>query len=254
MAKTGIPLTLRRWFSSQVVAQGDGMPNFHAWDFATSFTPAQAVFLIEGKNSEISSGDFECLAGGDVHSVILKRMRFSYEKTISDYLFNLDHSQEFLIIKNELSSLMMDAIADKYLSDGQKDAFEKWLCSKEAGFYSQIFSRQEIQCWLDREGLPHEYIFENKDESVNALPAEKDVETVATHWPWGAHHTELLGHLDAAARMFWVNYDPTDAKNTAPKSSTVILWLVEACGVSETMAIAMASLLRADGLKVGPRK
>lgn len=230
------------------------MPNFHAWDFATSFTPAQAVFLIEGKNSELSSGGFECLAGGDVHSVILKRMRLSYEKTVSDYLINIDRSQEFLILKNELSSLMMDAIVDKYLSDRQKEAFERWLGSKGAEFDAQIFSRQEIQCWLDRKGLPSEYIFEKKDESVNALPAEKDVETVASHWPWGDHHTELLGHLDAAARMFWVNYDPTDVKNTAPKNATVISWLVDVCGVSETMAISMASILRADGLKVGPRK
>jgi hypothetical protein len=230
------------------------MPKFHVWDYETSFTPAQAVFLIEGKNSDISSGDFECLAAGNVHPVILKRMRLGYEKTVSDYLCNINQSHEFLILKNELSSLMMDEIVKKYLSDAQKDAFEKWLCSAGAGFDLQIFSRQEIQCWLDREGLPSEYIFEKKDESEIALLAENVEAEPAGRWPWGDHHTKLLGHLDAAARMFWSKYDPAKPKTTAPKNAVVASWLVDVCGVSETAADAMASLLRADDLKVGPRK
>ncbi|MHB1199174.1 MAG: hypothetical protein ACYCZ6_06365 [Polaromonas sp.] len=75
----------------------------------------------------------------------------------------------------------------------------------------------------------------------------------ATHWPWGNHHTELLGHLDAAARRFWVNYDPSDA-TTAPTKVTVSEWLQTARKVSKTMADSIASMLRPDDLPTGPRK
>ena len=73
-------------------------------------------------------------------------------------------------------------------------------------------------------------------------------------WPWGAHHTELLGHLDAAAQKFWVHYDPANAKATAPKNETVVNWLETERRVSHTVAVAMATILRIDGLPTGPRK
>lgn len=72
-------------------------------------------------------------------------------------------------------------------------------------------------------------------------------------WPWGSHHTELLGHLDAAARRYWVNYDPQD-NTTAPTNKDVSAWLQNERGLSETMANSIASILRADGLPTGPRK
>jgi hypothetical protein len=64
----------------------------------------------------------------------------------------------------------------------------------------------------------------------------------------------LLGHLDAAAREFWSKYDPANAKNTAPKNETVISWLVDQHNVSTTVATSIATILRADGLKTGPKK
>lgn len=70
-------------------------------------------------------------------------------------------------------------------------------------------------------------------------------------WPWGDHHTELLGHLEDAARRFWMNVDPTD-NTTAPTNETVSEWLQKR-GVSKRMADMMASMLRADGLPTGPR-
>lgn len=72
-------------------------------------------------------------------------------------------------------------------------------------------------------------------------------------WPWGTHHTEALGHLDAAARRFWKLYDPTD-DSTAPTNKQVAEWLQTERGLSQKMAEAMASILRADGLPTGPRK
>lgn len=72
-------------------------------------------------------------------------------------------------------------------------------------------------------------------------------------WPWGTHHTVLLGHLEAAAARFWTAYDPKFTK-TAPTNLTVSGWLKTERKVSGTMAIAIATMLRADKLPFGPRK
>jgi hypothetical protein len=73
-----------------------------------------------------------------------------------------------------------------------------------------------------------------------------------THWPWGNHHTELLGHLEAAARKWWQLYDPA-SPDTAPTNDMVSEWLITDRGVSKDKAKAIASILRADGLRTGPR-
>lgn len=70
-------------------------------------------------------------------------------------------------------------------------------------------------------------------------------------WPWGEHHTELLSHLSAAADRFWVRFDPTD-NTTAPTNEEVVLWLVQR-GVSDRIAKAIATILRANGVPTGPR-
>lgn len=72
-------------------------------------------------------------------------------------------------------------------------------------------------------------------------------------WPWGTHHTKALGHLEAAALRFWKLYDPAD-DSTAPTNNQVSEWLQTERGLSQKMAEAMASILRADGLPTGPRK
>jgi hypothetical protein len=84
-----------------------------------------------------------------------------------------------------------------------------------------------------------------------AEPQDSTSPTRASHWPWGSHHTELLGQLEAAAQRFWVNFDPAD-NTTAPTNEVVAAWLVER-GVSRRTADTMASILRADGLPTGPR-
>ena len=70
-------------------------------------------------------------------------------------------------------------------------------------------------------------------------------------WPWGHYETELLGHLAAAARHWWANFDPSD-KTTAPTNQQVAEWL-QTRGVAKSMADKIATILRADGLPTGPR-
>jgi hypothetical protein len=74
----------------------------------------------------------------------------------------------------------------------------------------------------------------------------------ATKWPWGDHDTKNLRALAEAAGKFWALYDPTDT-STAPKNEEVVAWL-ESRGVTNNIAKAIATILRADDLPTGPRK
>lgn len=71
-------------------------------------------------------------------------------------------------------------------------------------------------------------------------------------WPWGDYDTKLLRELAAAAERFWKNYDSADP-GTAPTSEQVEKWLVDR-KVPKRTAQIMAKILRADGLRPGPRK
>jgi len=72
-------------------------------------------------------------------------------------------------------------------------------------------------------------------------------------WPWGGYETKLLRKLAAAAQRYWVNYDPS-APDTAATNQTVSDWLQSEQEVSDRVAEIMAQILRADGLRPGPRK
>lgn len=91
--------------------------------------------------------------------------------------------------------------------------------------------------------------------ALEAAQAERDrvAEGPKRSWPWGEYSTELLEHLAAAARKWWVNYDPTDP-STAPTNEQVEKWLREERKVSGRVAESMAQILRAEGLPHGPRR
>ena len=91
----------------------------------------------------------------------------------------------------------------------------------------------------------------NADDSEQAPLISAPILQAQSRWPWGNHHTESLGHLEAASLEHWTKYDPLKPK-TAPKNATVVAWL-KARGVTGAMAESMATMLRADGLATGPR-
>ena len=225
------------------------MANFDEWDFATAFTPSEAVLLIGDKRPGYFS-----LGLGPISTIVFDRMKSAYEQTRERYLYDFKFPQETITFENKLQSVMMNFLAQRCYLEGEKDAFQEWINGERSNFHSQKFTRKDIKLWLVSEGLTSAYKFVKKGGSKTASLAVNDEAEPADRWPWGGHHTKLLGHLDAAARMFWSEYDPANRKATAPKSTAVVSWLVEVCGVSQTQAIAMASVLRADGLKVGPRK
>ena len=112
-------------------------------------------------------------------------------------------------------------------------------------FIEQKFSRNELARWLISIGKKSCYQFDRNQTDSMPLSVGR--------WPWGDHHTELLGHLEAAALRYWVKYNPDDA-TTAPTNKDVAEWLVNERKLSQKTAESIASMLRPDGLPTGPRK
>lgn len=72
-------------------------------------------------------------------------------------------------------------------------------------------------------------------------------------WPWGNHDTKLLGDMAAACKKFWTNYDPSQL-DTAPTNEEVASWLQKDRKVSMRTAEVIATILRVEDLRPGPRK
>lgn len=116
------------------------------------------------------------------------------------------------------------------------------------GLTQPVLKINDFMHWANRYGLslPPKFPRNSFCVNQNPLPDHSD------KWPWGEHHTKLLGHLAEAGEKFWKNYDPND-NTSAPTNKQVEEWIKKQ-GVSGRIAEAMASILRADGLPTGPRK
>jgi len=131
------------------------------------------------------------------------------------------------------------------------------------GWANTLYFKQEDLRWHQVFFASYEKPNVAKEQELRAAllkhlgmaPAEADplagTGSHGTAWPWGTHETTLLRHLAAAAKRFWVNYDPSDI-GTAPTNSAVVDWLREQ-GVAQRTAEVVATILRADGLPTGPR-
>lgn len=206
---------------------GDVMADFSHWDCVDTFGHIEAEALIAGVDpTAVGEGD-------------------SWRKT---YPIHLRVVQGFSLA------------TENYSGDQPPEAL---LCtSMQGGAISgnpptdialARFHRDEMARWLLVVGISPAYQFRKLPD-----PAPQATDSAATpvgRWPWGSHHTEALGHLEAAALRFWGAdyYDPAD-KGTAPLNEDVSGWLQKERGVSKTLATAMASMLRLDGLPTGPRK
>lgn len=131
---------------------------------------------------------------------------------------------------------------------------------KVSVFHAAQYSKTDLAVfarWAAGRGweMPDELraMVEQEEEAVGASSTVVDPPHQPTQgpWPWGAHETELLRHLAAAAERHWARYDPSDP-TTAPRSAEVQKWL-EDRGLSGRTAKVMAQILRADGLRSGPR-
>lgn len=195
------------------------MADLSHWDFVEEFGVHQASALIAG----IDPADIGIGENWKSMMPIHQRMENCWQSA-------LRRSS-----KSQLSTALLSVGMEKD-TGGEQSAVE---------FGEEKFSRKELSRWLSAIGVQSAYPFD--------LEKKAAIEGVNSRWPWGNHHTELLGHLDAAARKFWVHYDPKNAKRTAPKSDEVKDWLITQHKVTANMASAIATMLRPDDLPTGPR-
>jgi hypothetical protein len=217
-------------------------PDLSHWDFAEQFFGWDAAALILGVEPRESEDDELRVR------VVYDRLEEEYEKTrndlFEDVIFWNESFEQYTLPK--LMSVKMEELYDSARLRKNIETFRDWLNnSRQAQFQNQKFSRKALAEWLRSIKMVSVYSFSGDNSKSHSASS--------TRWPWGSYHTELLGHLEATALRFWVNYDPADA-TTAETNATVSEWLQAERKVSKTMADAIASILRPDGLPTGPRK
>ena len=231
------------------------MDDLSHWNFAADFTAGEVVALAFGLDMN------RLLTAPNQNELALERARFTpaLERMRQCYDKARAYFQQCMNPPEYPSSEPMDMLCSVEMgrhlaehddSDGDHCYFYHWVTDDElSGFNTQRFARKAVVDWLTAIGEVSIYAFDGA-KATTPVPAQSNQ---TSQWPWGDHHTELLGHLDAAARRYWVNYDPADA-TTAPLSTVVSDWLCnDERKVSRAMADAIAQILRVDGLRTGPR-
>lgn len=208
------------------------MTDLTVYDFKDTFDLHEAAALIGGLDPRQRGPGGEII-GIDAVKPILDRIINELNELISILFF--EH-----IKPHQLRTMKLEAAMKRAESD--PDSFEY---SFPENLRLIRFSRQELARWLAFHGLKSEYQFEK-------TPAGAKTATVG-RWSWGNYHTKDLGYLEAAALKWWANYDPNDP-TTAPTNDVVSAWLQKEFGISTEKARAIASILRADGLRTGPRR
>ena len=228
------------------------MNDLSHWDFSADFTGAQAVALVFGLDlNDIQAKQSMGVLGADASAKFApacERMKQCYDATRGYYLDSLRPPRDW---DEKRPPVMLGSVEMNRRLRELDPEFDHYFCNWMAddsysGFETQRFDRVAIDQWLSCIGQTSAYPFVGSTAIVQ-IPAPPI-------WPWGSHQTKALEDLDAAAREFWVAYDPANPKTTAPKSDSVVVWLEKERGVSNAKAKAIASMLRPDDLPTGPRK
>lgn len=106
----------------------------------------------------------------------------------------------------------------------------------------------EFAAWIKGIGLS----IPDELEAIACPPMVPPTEERQQGTRWLNHETTKLTALRLAANRFWGNYDPKD-RSTAPKNADVADWLRKTHAIPASVAEQMASILRPDDLKPGPR-
>ena len=232
------------------------MADLSHWDFAERFTGQEVAALVIGYEPSIVQEEDGIAV---MARPISQRLREDYERAHAGFFFQLeglDNDQlegqdiqgmpaDLINPPGAVVSIEMMQLARRCFDSFEEVPFSNWLQVRASSFELQYFSRRTITDWLRQINRQSAYVFEIDRPARN--------ESLPKAWPWGNHHTENLGHLAAAAKKWWVNYEPSDP-STAPTNETVVEWLKTDRNVSGKMAEAIASMLRLDGLRTGPRK
>jgi hypothetical protein len=191
--------------------------------------------LIEGKDPDMVGPDGR---GGRwdqcVSDVILSRMRSDYNDTWAEYAFcDIGGLRELLPWENKLPSSMMNIMTKNCFKFGMKAEFEKWLADGHAtDFERQIFTRKDLQYWLDTNRFLSRYQFEKRKTSAPDVLEEstatsedkyfpallsQQISQVDKDKPLTTTERNTLLKLVIGMAIKGYSHDPAASKSTAPK-------------------------------------
>lgn len=236
------------------------MPDLSNWSYADDFTPFQAACLIVGLDPAEISQDQRVLH-------VMCRMEKAYQITLDAVAWEVwgPPEDEDLAVYcpryapdqsyAPLPCLKLEASRYAWTEKGSEE-IKDWLNDADSrNFKEQRFSARVLGDWVARSGQKTAFSFcgeaSQHASSVSLHTTDLSQEDREFGISFGGHRTQLLVELAEACERHWSRYDPTDP-TTAPLNETVIETLVSR-GVSARIAKVMATILRADGLRVGPR-
>lgn len=225
------------------------------WDFKKEFTIQEAASLMLGLRPDRTTVE------SGVLGPVLERMASDYKlaKLIVSTRVevveqggpaHLKPVRNEVLICTACHGAISELTANKEARGELPDFYASSSYVRNLDPWTAMFHRYRLDKWIKANGLPSKYDF--SDPAGRGGVKKASSSNSQSKWPWGEHHTEALGHLEAAAKAFWTTYD-SDKIGTAPTNKEVSDWLQKERGVTERMADSIASILRADGIRPGPR-
>ena len=211
------------------------------WDLYEKFTLHQAA----------------CLAAGvDPGLVELDAVQKAKVKAISD---KINESYKRAVYWGRLFDGGKEAI-DTFFSDKGDDIVSEELlraldfCTHSGkGFYPKddffdktTFTRKELAKWFSNKPFTSAYNFQGNDSQAESA-SEKSAFSRASGDR--SYSSDKLATLNQAAYRFWGNAN-RDERDTHPKNSTVVAWLVDR-GYKKTLAEKGATIIRPDWAPTG---
>jgi len=246
------------------------------WHVVEKISVEQAGFLIAGVDPfDLSSPCSANIARGRTFEIAIRQASeraFAYAHHLVHRLDQEPHDPHLVDIwemSEDFERYLPSLELRNSVSEVLRDPENVPLLVPVDPWFSETVYGGELMRWMEANNIESAYTFPDgqmvvirehglttwaewrADRESAELPAH-GVSESGVSWPWGDYETMLLRKLAGAAERFWVNYDPTDA-TTAPTNAQVITWL-KSQGVAERTAEVMATILRVDGLRPGPRK
>ncbi len=218
------------------------MTDLSHWKFKKEFTPREIASLILGL--EPSEAKVE-----QIYPVI-HRLKEDFSRFIKNLQTKLAASDDDIEYGSELQSSRIKRTLEENLTNENKSYYCEWLDKELKDFEVQTFSSSDVAQW-ESSVESHLHFKHSFIESTKSCGPEE--EHKRTKWPWGEYETKNLLMLEAVVRKFWASYDRSKP-NKAPMNKEIIHWLETEHGMSNNIASAVATILKAEEVKTGPRK
>jgi|WetSurMetagenome_2_1015567.scaffolds.fasta_scaffold255849_1 hypothetical protein len=211
------------------------------WDLNEKFTLHQAACLAAGVDPGLV--ELDAVQKAKVKA-ISDKINESYKRAVNWARLFDGGSDD---IDTILSEMVDDIVSEELLRalDFCKHS-RKVFYPKDDFFEKTTFTRIELAKWFSNKPFKSAYDFQGND-----FQAESAGEKSAFSRASGdrSYVSDKLATLKQAAYLFWGNAN-RDERDTHPKNSTVVAWLVDH-GFSQTLADKGATIIRPDWAPTG---